>query len=210
MAAAVPRATSPGGIQSMQVALADEPTIQFGELSARNPAVVHLMSELRTYVGPGRGALMPRLGALTDGRPEFDASGALEATPPVPGAPAGRILLSAPPKGRDQFAAMLRAQAPAGRRAPRPVARHWTRRRDRVLRVPAATPRGWALVLADPALALRLTRHDKRIPPSIHTATQQAATHMVTVERTLRRALGLGRGLTASSACRCCSPVPPR
>ncbi len=195
MTAAVPRATSPGGIQSMQVALADEPTIQFGELSARNPAVVHLMSELRTYVGPGRGALMPRLGALTDGRPEFDASGALEATPPVPGAPAGRILLSAPPKGRDQFAAMLRAQA-------QPVVELPVRwldvgHVDEIASfVPAATPRGWALVLADPALALRLTRHDKRIPPSIHTATQQAATHMVTVERTLRRALGLGRGDT--------------
>lgn len=211
------------GPNSMRVTIVAQHRVEYGPVSGRNPAIVQLVSRLRAFVAPGRGVIVPPVGPTPPWEggvtTELDVSGALEATPAVVGAPFGKVLLSDAGKPRHQptfavhggTAALLGAQIQPLVRLPT----GWldVGHVDEVLSfVPAATGRGWALVLSDPAAALRVLAAAARRSPNamlrppglppvraravldgpIGKTTRAAAARVEEIEATLRSALHLG------------------
>lgn len=156
--ATVPAAHGP---QSLRVAYAAGGLLERSPVRASNVRsrdVVSLLGQLR---GADSGVLW----TVPDPRDlqVWHATGTLEATPPVPGAPNGVALLGLRSKRTSAFATMLGAQGA------QPVLRLDTGWLDIghtdeiVAVVPSGRPRGWSLVVSDPAQALRLLR---RLPRS--------------------------------------------
>lgn len=157
------RATVPAahGAQSLRVAYAAGGLIERSPVRAANPRSREVASLLELLRGPDSGVLW----STVDPRDLqlWHATGTLEATPPVPGAPNGVALLGIRSKRPAAFQTVLEAQSA------QPVVRLDTSWLDIghsdeiVAVVPSGRPRGWSLVVSDPAQALRLLR---RIPRS--------------------------------------------
>lgn len=157
-AATVPRGD---GVQSLRVAYAADGLLERSPVRAGNEQSRLVVSVLRLLRGPDRGVLWAV--AAPPAIPQWYASGALEATPPVPGAPNGVALLGLRSKRPAPFETVLAAQGA------QPVVRIDTGwldigHTDEVVAVvPSGRPRGWSLVVSDPAQALKLLR---RLPRS--------------------------------------------
>jgi len=212
---------TPTGVQTMRVTLLAPGGVEFGRVSGRNPAVAELTAKLRTLAGPDRGVVTPPTGDQPSNATWWDVSGALEATPEVPGAPAGKLLLASHGRAAQQGSLLVRDGTPIllGAQA-QPVVRlplDWLAvgHVDEVLSfVKANTRRGWALVLSDPELGLRLLRRtalrngdatlggpgepghsaQAALTGAVGRATQRAARRMRLIERALRTALSLAEG----------------
>jgi protein-arginine deiminase len=148
---------APGGARVIRFAILTAPLGGIGTVSPKEDLVPRLTWPFRTLRGPDA-AVVLHPGAA--GRDEgYDASGALEATPPVPGAPHGKLLLATSGLARQPHTAQL-----LHGQGLQPVVRldtDWLavgHVDETVAFVPAATPRGWVAVVADPRLALELLR----------------------------------------------------
>lgn len=123
----------------------------------------------RTLRGPGRGVVEDRSDSAraTAG---YDATGALEATPPVTGAPLGKLLL-----GTSGRAASRETRQLLEGQTAQPIVRlntDWLtvgHVDETVAVVPARTPRGWAVIVADPRGALDILR---RVPNADRATTR--------------------------------------
>jgi len=145
--AAVP---APGGTQTMRVTVLATKAFGLRPIKPTDTLAATVAWPWRTLRGPD--AAVVAGGRNND---EWDANGDLEATPPGPGAPRGRLLVGSP---RPSFRALLDAQDAQPRLS---VDTSWLAvgHVDELFAfVPSATARGWSLVVADPAGALKLLR----------------------------------------------------
>jgi protein-arginine deiminase len=141
---------APGGAQTMRVALLEKSSFAGVPLDPRSVPAAGVSWALRTLRGPDAGV-------VAGGAPSqlWEANGNLEAVPPTPGAPRGRLLLGT---SSAEFAGLLAAQ---GAQPLLRVDTSWLAvgHVDELFGVvPADTPRGWALIAGDPAQALRILR----------------------------------------------------
>lgn len=156
--ATVPRAD---GVQALRVAYAAGGLIERSPVRSANEHSQLVTGLLRLLRGPDSGVLWAD--AAPPAIPQWHATGTLEATPPVPGAPNGVALLGLRSKRPSAFESVLAAQ---GAQPVVLVDTSWLDigHTDEVVAVvPSGRPRGWSLVVSDPAQALRLLR---RLPRS--------------------------------------------
>lgn len=145
--ASVPVAT---GSLTMRIALLSSTPIASRPVTPKDDRAANVTWPFRALRGPGAAVLV----SSTPKR-AWTANGDLEATPPVPGAPRGRLLIGS---DGNAIAGLLGAQ---GVQSPLRIDTSWLQvgHLDEIFAiVPAATARGWALVVADPAGALRQLR----------------------------------------------------
>jgi len=145
--AAVP---APGGTQTMRVTVLATKAYGLRPIKPTDALAAAVTWPWRTLRGPDAGVVAG--GRNND---EWDANGDLEATPPGPGAPRGRLLVGSP---RPSFRTLLDAQEAQPRLS---IDTSWLAvgHVDELFAfVPSDTARGWSLVVADPAGALKLLR----------------------------------------------------
>jgi protein-arginine deiminase len=148
---------APGGARVIRFAILTAPFAANRTLDPKHERVPHTTWPFRTLRGPDAAVVLHH---NTTGRDEgYDASGALEATPPVPGAPNGKLLLATSGLAEKPHTAKL-----LDGQATQPVVRldtDWLavgHVDETIAFVPAATPRGWVAVVADPRRAMDLLR----------------------------------------------------
>jgi protein-arginine deiminase len=146
-----------GRVQRMRVALLAGTPIEPGAILPTNPLVGLVAGATRNL----RGADSAVVQHLPEGKPTADGwttTGTMEATPPVPGAPRGRLIVGG--RGRalpPATAALVAAQG--GAQPLLQLSTGWLDigHTDELLAfVPANTARGWVAVVADPRGALDL------------------------------------------------------
>lgn len=162
----------PNGAQTIRLSILAK---RLGEeqLSPTSPEGRMASWPYRTLRGPGAGVVEDRSdpARATAG---FDATGALEATPRVAGAPLGKLLL-----GTSGRAASRETRQLLEGQTAQPIIRldtSWLtvgHVDETVAVVPAGTPRGWAVIVADPRGALDILR---RVPSADRATTRIVGT----------------------------------
>ncbi|HET6508475.1 MAG TPA: protein-arginine deiminase family protein [Baekduia sp.] len=146
-----------GRAQAMRVALMAGTPIEPAAILPTNPLVAIVAGVTRNLRGADSGVVQH----LPEGRPTTDGwttTGTMEATPPVPGAPRGRLIVG----GRGQALPAATAALVAAQGGAQPLLQLSTGwldvgHTDETLAfVPARTARGWVAVVADPRGALDL------------------------------------------------------
>lgn len=207
-----------GGAQTMRVALMAGSLIERGEIAPTNPHAVRVASILRNLRGPGSALVHHREapGTPRTAMEQWTTTGTMEATPPVPGAPHGKLIVGSRTKAgvTPSLKALVAAQAA------QPLITLYTGWLDightdeTVAFTKADTARGWAVLVADPAAALATLRRVEGSTPVLRglrgldgrsaevtarevlagpvgRASRFAAEHIDAQLATLRRELGL-------------------
>ena len=151
-----------GGAQTMRVALMAGSLIEPGEIAPTNPHAVRVALMLRNLRGPGTALVHHRdvPGTPRGAMEHWTTTGTMEATPPVAGAPHGKLIVGS----RSKAGVAPSLESVITSQAAQPLLTLYTGwldigHTDELLAfVPASTPRGWALLVADPAQALDTLR----------------------------------------------------
>jgi protein-arginine deiminase len=149
----------PGGVPHVMRVMLRSPNLYDAKTHALRPAGRYVFTHLR---GKNVGAVQQIGRTAKDrgpGNDRYNSTGNLTPLPPSPGAPLGRLLIGGARSGHTPDRTFLRLLASQGVQKPLYVDSSWLEigHVDEFLGVvPATTPRGWALAVADPTGARRL------------------------------------------------------